>query len=126
MCGAHDSWSLESGADGDSLVASFVGPTSTPAFHAFLAELSERMPERSARLWFDLRRLDGYNPETKEPMKAWLLANKLAIAEVVVVVRRSETLLKVVTAAVGLAVGVKIRISEVPAGAELSTKAATV
>ena len=120
--GTHDCWSVEQGADGSTLFSSFVGPTPTAAFDEFLAALSRLLPEASATLVFDLRRLDGYNPATKEPMKAWLLSNKLAIAEVVVVVKRSETMLKVVTAAIGLAVGVKIRIREEPAEVDLLNK----
>jgi hypothetical protein len=105
------SWSVEQ-SEGAALVMKFVGPTATPSFVAFLAHLTSRMPEANATLIFDLRQLEGYNPETKEPIKAWLRAHKLAIREIVVVVRKSETILKMVTAAIGLAVGVKITICE--------------
>jgi len=120
--GTLDCWSVEQGADGATLFSTFNGPTPTGEFIDFLAALSRLLPETGATLVFDLRGLDGYNPATKEPMKAWLIAHKLAIAEVVVVVKRSETMLKVVTAAVGLAVGVKIRIREEQAGADLVNK----
>lgn len=82
------------------------------------------MPEAAATLVFDLRRLDGYNPETKDPMKAWLREHKLAIAELVVVVSRADTILKMVTSAIGLAVGLRISIREQAVEGELSTKVA--
>jgi hypothetical protein len=47
-----------------------------------------------------------------EKRMATLLANKLAIRELVVVVPKSNVILKMVTAAIGLAVGVKITIRE--------------
>lgn len=118
------SWSVEQTAPGGPLVLEFVGPTSTASFNEFLAALGASMPKGRATLVFDLRRLEGYNPETKDPMKAWLRVHKLAIAELVVVLRRSETILKMVTAAIGLAVGVKISIREEPIET-LLTKAAT-
>jgi hypothetical protein len=117
------SWSVEQIAPGGPLLLEFVGPTSTASFNEFLAALGASMPEGRATLVFDLRRLEGYNPETKDPMKAWLRVHKLAIAELVVVVRKSETILKMVTAAIGLAVGVKISIREEPVEASLTNVA---
>ncbi|HEY6079971.1 MAG TPA: hypothetical protein VIW29_14255 [Polyangiaceae bacterium] len=97
----------------------FVGPTPSRVFSEFLAALTEQMPPTPVTLVFDLRRLAGYNPETKEPMKAWLLLHKPAIREVVVVVPEAETMLKMATAAIGLAVGVRITIREQQLGADL-------
>jgi hypothetical protein len=74
--------------------------------------LTARLPEQPATLVFDLRQLGGHNPDAKEPMKNWLLANKLLIRELVAVVPKSNVILKMVTAAIGLAVGVKITIRE--------------
>lgn len=105
-------------------MSKFVGPTSSSSFDEFLAALGARMPEAAATLVFDLRRLEGYNPDTKDPMKAWLRDHKLAIAELVVVVRKSDTILKMVTAAIGLAVGLRISIREEAFEGELSTKVA--
>lgn len=118
------SWSVEQAARGRPLVSKFVGPTSSSSFDEFLAALGARMPEAAATLVFDLRRLEGYNPDTKDPMKAWLRDHKLAIAELVVVVRKSDTILKMVTAAIGLAVGLRISIREEAFEGELSTKVA--
>jgi hypothetical protein len=106
------SWSVVQAGEGAVLVMKFVGPTTTPSFAAFLAHLTAKMPESGVTLVFDLRQLDGYNPETKEPIKEWLRLHKLAIREVIVVVSKSETILRMVTAAIGLAVGVKITIRE--------------
>lgn len=118
------SWSVRQATEGGPLLLDFVGTTSTAAFTEFLAALSARMPKARATLVFDLRRLGGYNPETKEPMKAWLLSHKLAIAELIVVVPKSDTLLKMVTAAIGLAVGVKITIGDEAAAPAPWTKVA--
>jgi hypothetical protein len=115
-------WSVEQLTPGGALISKFIGPTPTAEFSEFLAALTPRMPEAHATLVFDLRELDGYNPETKEPVKAWLATHKLAIREVIVVVPKSEIMLKVVTAAIGLAVGVKITIREEPRDADLWTK----
>jgi hypothetical protein len=105
-------WSISLAQDPSVLTSSFVGPTPTAQFPEFLAALSRVMPETPTTLVFDLRELDGYNPDTKEPMKAWLLAHKLSIGEIVVVVPKSKIFLKMVTAAIGLAVGVRIIIRE--------------
>jgi hypothetical protein len=47
-------------------------------------------------------------------MKAWILRRKLAIQELTVLVLKSSIILKIVTAAIGLATGVKITIREDP------------
>jgi hypothetical protein len=111
-CAADGCWSIGETGHSATLLLRFVGPTPTQEFRRFLAALSERLPHAPATLVFDLRQLGGHNPEAKEPMKEWLLANKLAIREIVVVVPRSKVILKMVTAAIGLAVGVKITIRE--------------
>jgi hypothetical protein len=116
------SWSLAQATQGAPLVMKFVGPTPTSSFTAFLSHLTAMMPEAGATLVFDLRQLDGYNPEAKEPMKEWLRTHKLAIREVIVVVPKSEIILKMATAAIGLAVGVKITIREEVPDAEPSSK----
>jgi hypothetical protein len=109
---AEGCWSIGETGQRGTLLLEFVGTTPTQEFRQFLAALSARLPDVPATLVFDLRHLGGHNPEAKEPMKDWLLANKLAIREIVVVVPTSKVLLKMVTAAIGLAVGVKITIRE--------------
>jgi hypothetical protein len=109
---ADGCWSIGETAQSGTLLLKFVGTTPTLEFRRFLSALSERLPEVPATLVFDLRQLGGHNPEAKEPMKDWLLANKLALREIVVVVPNSKIILKMVTAAIGLAVGVKITIRE--------------
>jgi hypothetical protein len=118
-------WSINGAAAGDTLLMKFVGTTPTHEFRAFLAELAARMPDTPATLIFDLTELDGHNPETKEPMKDWLLRHKLAIREVVVVVPKSKMILKLVTAAIGVAVGVKITVREAVPPPESSGSLAT-
>lgn len=115
---------MEQTAPGAPLLLRFVGPTPTASFDQFLASLSARLPEADATLVFDLRELEGYNPEIKEPIRVWLLRHKLAIRELVVVVRKSDTILKMVTAAIGLAVGVKIAVREEAGESDLAFKVA--
>lgn len=117
------SWTIGQGPHDRSLIAKFVGPTPTAEFPKFLVALSARMPAACATLIFDLTELDGYNPETKEPMKAWLLEHKLAIREIVVVVPKSRLMVRTVTAAIGLAVGVKITVREEVSEAEQQPEA---
>jgi hypothetical protein len=105
------SWQISVAADGV-IHAKFVGPTRSDEIAPFIAALVARMPAANARLVFDLRELIGYNPETKAPLKAWLLQHKLAILELTVLVPKSGTMLKVAVAAIALATGVKIRIGE--------------
>ena len=111
--GSTPSWQISKRADGV-IYSRFVGPTRTEEFAGFLQALLLAMPAANARLVFDLRQLGGYNAETKEPMKAWLLQHKLAISELTVVVPQSGTILKMVSAAIGLATGVKIRVRDEP------------
>jgi hypothetical protein len=105
------SWQI-SGATGAVVQAKFVGPTPSSEIAPFIAALTAAMPPANARLVFDLRELSGYNAEIKAPMKAWLLQHKLAISELTVLVPKSGAILKVATAAIALATGMKIRIRE--------------
>jgi hypothetical protein len=109
---ADGCWSIAETAHSGVLLLKFVGTTPTHEFGQCLAALTARLPDQPATLVFDLRQLGGHNPDAKEPMKNWLLANKLLIHELVVVVPKSNVILKMVTAAIGLAVGVKITIRE--------------
>lgn len=109
---ANGCWSIREAASSGTLLLKFVGTTPTLEFRRFLAALTARLPEEPATLVFDLRDMGGHNPEAKEPMKDWLLANKLGIRAIVVVVPKSKVILKMVTAAIGIAVGVKITIRE--------------
>lgn len=112
------SYRISKPAGSNAVVLKFVGPTPSAAVPEFLAELTRSMPESEAVLVFDLTELEGYNPETKEPIKAWLREHKLAIRQIVVLVQKSRTILKMATAAVSLAVGIKITIREQLDGAE--------
>jgi hypothetical protein len=105
-------WSIDTQAESGALVSKFIGPTPTAEFSRFLEALTVRLPEAPAKLVFDLREINGYNPDTKAPMKDWLLTHKASIDELVVVVPRALLALKMATAAVGLAVGVRITIQE--------------
>lgn len=70
------------------------------------------MPAEDASIVFDLRELVGHNPDTKEPIKAWLLENKPRIAQLTVIVPKCGAIHKMVTAVIALATGVKIRIRD--------------
>ena len=105
------SWQIRVAAD-ELVYAKFVGPTPTREIAQFIDALDRAMPAANARLVFDLRELGGYNSETKEPMKAWLVRHKLAIRQLTVIVPKSQAILKVVVAAIALASGVKISIRE--------------
>jgi hypothetical protein len=106
------SWTITKVASTGVIVLRFVGPTRTCETSEFLGAISEMMPDDSANIIFDLRELDGHNPETKQPIKKWLLANKARIASLTVVVGRFATILKVATAVLGLATGIKIKIRD--------------
>ena len=117
------SWSIEQTGEG-SLILKFVGATPTASLNEFLLRLTASMPAADAALVFDLRELEGYNPETKEPIKAWLLRHKLAIRELTVLVPKAGTIVKMATAAIGLAVGVKLTIREEAAESDPPSKVA--
>jgi hypothetical protein len=106
------SWTITKVASTGVIVLRFVGPTRTWEPPEFLGALSEMMPDENASIIFDLRELAGHNPETKQPIKKWLLENKGRIASLTVVVARYATLIKVATAVIGLATGIKIKIRD--------------
>jgi hypothetical protein len=109
---SSSSWRISTLESKGIVWASFVGPTSSDEIRPFLAALTAALPTSRATLIFDLRGLEGYNPEIKEPVKAWLSQHKLCIEEVIVVVPRVRVILRMVTAAVAVAVGIKIRTEE--------------
>lgn len=106
------SWTITKVASTGVIVLRFVGPTRTWEVPEFLSALSDMMPDEDASIIFDLRELGGHNPETKQPIKQWLLANKSRIASLTVVVARYATIIKVATAVIGLATGIKIKIRD--------------
>lgn len=106
------SWTITKVASTGVIVLRFVGPTRTWEVAEFLVALTEMMPDEKANIIFDLRELDGHNPETKQPIKKWLLANRTRIASLTVVLARFATILKVATAVIGLATGIKIKIRD--------------
>lgn len=106
------SWTITKVASTGVVVLRFVGPTRTWEVPEFLSALSEMMPDENANIIFDLRELAGHNPDTKQPIKKWLLANRTRIASLTVVLARYATILKVATAVIGLATGIKIKIRD--------------
>jgi hypothetical protein len=108
----HATWRIGKAANEGTLWLKFVGPTPTGEVGAFLDTLTASMPPSHARVVFDLRELNGYNPESKQPIQSWLLEHKLRLEEVTVIIPKSGLWLRMVTAAIGLAVGVKIRICD--------------
>ena len=110
--GSRPSWGITKQAASGTIWLRFVGPTRTEECAEFLSALSEMMPAEDAVVVFDLRQLVGHNPDTKEPIKAWLRDNKGRLASVTVLVPKSSTIIKMVTAVISLATGVKIRIRD--------------
>jgi hypothetical protein len=110
----HDgpSWTITKIASTGVIVLRFVGPTRTSETSEFLGALTEMMPDENANVIFDLRELTGHNPETKQPIKQWLIANKSRIACLTVVLARYASILKLATAVIGLATGIKIKIRD--------------
>lgn len=106
------SWGITKAAASGAIWLRFVGPTRTAEMPECLMALSEMMPPEGANIVFDLRQLEGHNPETKDPIKTWLAENKTRIKQITVLVPRSSTLHKVATAVISLAAGVKIRIRD--------------
>ena len=106
------SWAITKVAASGAIYLRFVGPTRTSETAEFINALSEMMPPDEAKIIFDLRQVVGHNPETKEPIKAWLLANKARIANITVIVPKSGAIQKMVTAVIALATGVRIRIRD--------------
>jgi hypothetical protein len=112
VSGDRPSWGITKVAASGTIWLRFVGPTRTEEIADFINALSEMMPAEDANIVFDLRELVGHNPETKEPIKAWILENKPRIAQITVIVPKSGAILKMVTAVIALATGVKIRIRD--------------
>lgn len=106
------SWTITKIASTGVIVLRFVGPTRTWETPEFLGALTDMMPEENASIIFDLRELSGHNPDTKQPIKKWLLANRSRIASLTVVLARSATIIKIATAVIGLATGIKIKIRD--------------
>lgn len=109
---SRPSWTITKVASTGTIVLRFVGPTRTWEIGEFLAALSEMMPTEHANIVFDLRDLHGHNPETKGPIKKWLIEHKARVGQITVVVQRAATMLKIVTSVIGLASGIKIRIRD--------------
>ena len=109
---SQSTWQIGKAAADGAIWLKFVGPTPNDEVHACIEALTATMPESHARVVFDLRELNGYNPDSKQPIKSWLLDHKLVLDEVTVIIPKSSAWLRMVTAAMGLAAGVKIRIRE--------------
>jgi len=105
-------WQIGKAASNGTIWLKFVGPTPTEEVRACIDTLTASMPESHARVVFDLRELNGYNPDAKQPIKSWLLEHKLTLEEVTVIIPKSVVWLRMVTSAIGLAAGVKIRIRD--------------
>jgi hypothetical protein len=110
--GDKPSWRIAKVAATGTIWLRFVGPTRTEEVPAFINALDEMMPDEDANVVFDLRELDGHNPDTKEPIKTWLRENKPRISTVTVIVPKAGAILKMVTAVIGLATGIKIHIRD--------------
>lgn len=117
------SWSITKTAATGAIVLRFVGPTRSSEVPEFFAALNEMMPLENAQVIFDLRELDGHNPDTKAASKEWLLANKARIAQVTIVVPRAATILKIVAGVLSLASGVKMKVRDDLEGEALVTGA---
>src|SRR5262245_37698754 len=106
------SWAITKSAATGTIVLRFVGPTRSWEIPEFFAALNEMMPAENAQVIFDLRELDGHNPDTKAPSKKWLLENKSRIGQVTIVVPRAATILKIVAGVLSLASGVKMKVRD--------------
>jgi len=105
-------WQIGKAANNGAIWLRFVGPTPTEEVRACIEALTASLPESHARVVFDLRELNGYNPDSKQPIKSWLLEHKLLLDEVTVIIPKSGAWLRMVTAAMGIAAGVKIRVRD--------------
>jgi hypothetical protein len=110
--GDKPSWRIAKVAATGTIWLRFVGPTRTEEVSHFMNALNEMMPDEDANVVFDLRELEGHNPDTKEPIKTWLRENKARISTVTVIVPKAGAILKMVTAVIGLATGIKIQIRD--------------
>ncbi len=89
-----------------------------------LAAMTEYLPEKNARLVIDLRGLNGHNPDGRGLIQGWLKSNRRRIALLVVLLPKAVPIVKLITAAVGVAVGIKMRVLEacdLPEPQEFST-----
>lgn len=107
---AGEGWSLRVDALGR-VQLTFVGATRTEAMIACLEALSGVMQDR-IDLIVDIRELDGHNIATRDLWKVWLRKHKHQVRSVVVVLKRAMVLHRMVTAAVGLAAGIRIDVAE--------------
>ncbi|HEX3776445.1 MAG TPA: hypothetical protein VHV51_18365 [Polyangiaceae bacterium] len=110
--GEKPSWAITKVAATGTIWLRFVGPTRSSECPEFIRALNEMMPDEDANVVFDLRALEGHNPDTKEPIKTWLRDNKARIDTVTVIVPKSGAILKMVIAVISLATGVKIHIRD--------------
>ena len=110
--GEKPSWGITKVAATGTIWLRFVGPTRSEETPDFINALNEMMPDEDANVVFDLRELEGHNPETKDPIKTWLRDNKPRIGTVTVLVPKAGSILKMVTAVIGLATGIKIQIRD--------------
>ncbi len=110
--GDKPSWAITKVAASGTIWLRFVGPTRSSETADFINALNEMMPDEDAKVIFDLRELDGHNPDTKEPIKTWLRENRSRIDTVTVIVPKSGAILKMVTAVISLATGIKIQIRD--------------
>lgn len=106
------SWSITKSAATGTIVIRFVGPTRTWEVPEFLSAIADMMPDEDANLIFDLRELVGHNPDTKQPVKKWLIEHKSRIGQITVVVPKSAAILKMAAAVIGLASGLRIKVRD--------------
>ncbi len=97
---------LHSGA----ILLKFVGSTPTDAFVRVLTDLAAAMPKSNARLVWDLRQLVGHSPDVRRLIIDFLSKHRKSISTIDVVVPETNALVRMVTATVGLAVGIKINL----------------
>lgn len=90
----------------------FRGPTSREDMEAVLSLASMEMPIERARVVFDLRALVGHNPETRPLATDWLRREKHRLESVDVITGQTAAVIRMITSAVGLAVGIRIRIRD--------------
>lgn len=110
----HDtarSWTIAP-RSASTLLVRFVGPTLTHEIPPLLDALTRRLPERSARLVFDIRDLEGHNSEVRLAFQRWLTAHRERIESITVVVRRAAAAFKVAASVVRIATGLNIQIRD--------------
>ena len=115
-------WTITKLAATGTIVMRFVGATRTAEIPEFLQALTDMLPDENANIIFDLRELVGHNPETKQPMKRWLVEHKARLGEVTVVLDRRAAILKMVVAVISLASGIRIKVREDLEGSLLTNR----